>query len=65
MARGEGGGTKVVDQRPSVAERCDLGDDSHDTHGERVDMRVHVDDLEMMLKALTHIQCQETNMLLN
>ena len=42
----------------------DLGDESHAMHGWRVDMSVHVDIWEMVLKAHRYAQCQETNILL-
>ena len=59
-----GGGEGAAAPRPSVGERCDLADESHDTHGQGVDMSVHVDDWEMVLRALKHAQCQQTNILL-
>ena len=47
--------------RPSLAERMDVADEAHDTHGQGVDMHVHMDDWEMVLKTLKHMECVETN----
>ena len=52
------------DQGPSLAERMDVADESHDTYGRRVDMGVHVDEWEMVLRVLKHMECVETNQLL-
>ena len=42
----------------------DVADESHDTYGQGVDMHVHANDWEMVLRALKHMECVETNQLL-
>ena len=49
---------------PSLAERMDVADESHDTYDQGVTMGVHMDDWEMVLKTLKHMECVETNQLL-
>lgn len=51
-------------QGPSVAQRCHLADESHDTHGDGVEMSVPPKDMEMLLTTLDHCQCEETNRIL-
>ena len=42
----------------------DVADEEHDTYGAGVNMGVHMDDWEMVLKTLKHMECVETNQLL-
>ena len=47
--------------RGSIRERCDQADEAHDMNGKVLNMSVPRTDWEMVMRALRHMQCKETN----
>ena len=50
--------------RGTLSERCDKADEAHDRRGRGVDMSIPRSDWAMVMRALNHMRCHETNVLL-
>ena len=47
--------------RGTIGERCDRADEAHDMNGRPLNMSVPRSDWGMVMSALSHMQCHETN----